>query len=181
LFADLEGQAAAWSTAERAAEVEERARIEFGGITLADRLRAALGQRLHLNLAGGLALSGILVRGGDGWALLNESSGREALVMVGAVRTVSGVGRYAVAASAVDPVSGRIGIRAVLRATARDRSAVRVHLTDGSVLDGTVDRVGADFLELARHGAAEFRRAAGVREIVLVPTSALAAVRRSAD
>jgi hypothetical protein len=49
---------------------------------------------------------------------------------------------------------------------------------DGSVLDATIDRVGTDFLEAAVHAAGEARRRSEVREVVLIPYAALAAVRR---
>jgi len=65
-----------------------------------------------------------------------------------------------------------------LRGIARDRSAVRLLLRDGSALAGTVDRVGADFVELAAHPAGELRRRVEVRDVLVVPTAALAVVRR---
>jgi hypothetical protein len=43
LFADLEAQAEALERAERAAEVDERARIEVGALGLLERLRPAIG------------------------------------------------------------------------------------------------------------------------------------------
>ncbi len=44
-------------------------------------------------------------------------------------------------------------------------------------LTGTIDRVGADFLELAVHAAWEPRRAGSVRSVALVPLSAIVLVR----
>lgn len=43
LFADLEAQAEALATAERAAEVDELVRLETSRLRLADRLRPAVG------------------------------------------------------------------------------------------------------------------------------------------
>ena len=54
---------------------------------------------------------------------------------------------------------------------------MRLVLVDGSVLPGTIDRVGADHLDLAEHGRGELRRAAAVRQVRLVPLAALVAVR----
>jgi hypothetical protein len=67
----------------------------------------------------------------------------------------------------------------VLRGIARDRSTVRLMLVDGSTVDATIDRVGADFLEVATHSAGEPRRRQDVRDIELIPITALATVRRS--
>jgi hypothetical protein len=65
-----------------------------------------------------------------------------------------------------------------LRGIVRDRSVVRLHLRDGVILDGTVDRVGGDFLELAMHAAGELRRRKEVREVMVVALAAVVALRR---
>jgi hypothetical protein len=75
-------------------------------------------------------------------------------------------------------VAGRLGLRSVLRGIARDRSAVRIELVDGTTVDATIDRVGADFVEVAVHPAGEPRRRADVRDVEVIPFGAVAAVRR---
>jgi hypothetical protein len=55
---------------------------------------------------------------------------------------------------------------------------VQVRLTDGRTVIGTLDRVGADFVELAEHAAGEPRRAAEVRDVLLLPVQAIVLVRR---
>jgi hypothetical protein len=52
-------------------------------------------------------------------------------------------------------------------------------LDDGSVLVGTVDRVGADYVELAEHPADSPRRAEVVHGVRVVVISAVAVVRTS--
>jgi hypothetical protein len=52
-----------------------------------------------------------------------------------------------------------------------------VHTTHGTELSGTIDRVGADFFELATHAAWEIRRSAAVQGVVLVPLEAVTLVR----
>jgi hypothetical protein len=76
------------------------------------------------------------------------------------------------------PVSARLGLGAVLRGIARDRSAVTLVLVDGSALSGTLDRVGQDFVEVAEHPGADARRRTEVRGVRAVPYAAVAAVRR---
>lgn len=179
LFADLDAQAAALDVAERAAEVEERARIEFAAVGLLDRLQAAIGTPLRLQLSGGLAIDGVMVRAGADWVLCDEGAGREALVAMAAIRVIHGLGRHASPPGSGGAVLARLTLRSALRGVARDRSAVRLNLMGGDVLDATIDRVGADFVEAARHPAGEARRRGDVRDVVVVPLRGLAAVRRT--
>jgi molybdopterin-binding protein len=179
LFADLEAQADALELAGRACEVSERARIEFGAIGMAERLLPAVGSHLRVELLGGLAVAGTVLRAGVDWLLVDEGAGREAVLSLTAVRTVHGLGRLSAVPGSQGAVSARLTVRGALRGIAHDRSAVRVHLRDGAVLDATIDRVGADFVEIARHAAHEARRRNEVREVVLIPVAALAAVRRA--
>jgi hypothetical protein len=178
LFADLEAQAEALSAAERAAEVEERTRHEFGQASLSDRLRPAVGQDLQLSCEGGATVRGRLVRLGGQWCLIDEGAGREAVVALSAVSVIAGLGRLSAPADSAGLVESRLGMPHILRALARDRSTVRIQLKDASTLDGTMDRVGADFVEVAAHAAGESRRRAEVRAILVVATGGLAVVRR---
>ena len=178
LFADLEAQAEALEHAERAAEVEERVRIEVAAIALIDRLRAAIDTPLRLQCAGALALNGVLRRVGPDWLLLDEGSGREALAAVAAVHAVTGLSRVSAVPNTAAGVESRLTLRHALRGLARDRSPVRVCRVDGSTLDATIDRVGADFIEVALHSPGEIRRRGEVRDVAAVPFGALAAVRR---
>lgn len=181
LFADLEAQAQALEVAERATEVEERARIEVGSTAMLQRLRGAIGAGVRIELLGDLALSGTLERVGADWLLCDEGAGREALVPLRAVRLVQGLGRVSAASGSEGAVTARLTVRSALRGIARDRSAVRLHTVDGAIVDATVDRVGADFIEVARHAAGEARRRGEVRDVVLIPLDALAAVRRASS
>jgi hypothetical protein len=60
---------------------------------------------------------------------------------------------------------------------ARDRAGVSVVLRDASTLSGTLDRVGADHVDVAEHAPGEARRAAAVRQVRVVPLMALALLR----
>jgi hypothetical protein len=178
LFDDLEAQAQSLQRAERAVEVDERARIEVATLRLVDRLRAGVGMPVRLRCAGSLALDGLLRRVGPDWLLLDEGTGREALVPLAAVQGITGLSRLSTVPESVPVVESRLTLRHVLRGVARDRSPVRVWRVDASVLDATVDRVGADFVEIALHAAGEARRRGDVRDVALVPFAALSAVRR---
>jgi hypothetical protein len=176
LFADLEAQAEALVTAERDAEVDELVRVEASRLQFLDRLRPAVEGPIKLRCLGGLVLSGILGRVGTDWLLLDEGGGREAIVATAALVSVAGHGRLSGAASS--RLDAKLGIGHALRGVARDRSVLRACLTDGSVIDGTVDRVGLDFVEIAEHAAGEPRRRGEVRQVLLVPISSLAVLRR---
>ncbi|WP_375487756.1 hypothetical protein [uncultured Jatrophihabitans sp.] len=180
LFADLEAQAAALDRADRAGQVDERTRGEVGALALLDRLRAAIGAPVRLQVAGGLAVAGTVHRVGPDWVLLDEEGGREAVVVSARLLRVRGLPRYSAVPGSLGVVESRLGLRHVLRGIARDRSSVRVHLVDGSVLDATIDRVGDDFVEVAAHPAGEARRRSEVREIEAVPLAAITVVRRGA-
>ena len=71
----------------------------------------------------------------------------------------------------------RYDFRMALRAVARDRAPVSVLTGGDDGLTGTIDRVGADFVELAAHAAWEQRRGPAVRSVLLVPLSAIRLVR----
>jgi hypothetical protein len=178
LFADLEAQSAALGHAERAAEVEERTRAELGTLHVVDRARAALGATVIARLAGGALLTGRVARVGPDWLLMAQDPPGEAVVALRNLLGLRGLPRYSAVPGAAGVVESRLGLRHALRGIARDRCGVRVLLVDGSAVDGTVDRVGADFVELASHPAAEPRRRAQVRDVELVPLAALAALRR---
>jgi len=176
LFEDLEAQADAAHEAELTAEVAERSRREAALVHLRDRLTAGIGTQATVHLPCAQRISGQLVDTGVDWLLLDEPGAGEALVPLAAVLGVTGVG----AATAVpddSAVGRRLDLRWALRGLARSRTGVRLVLVDGSVLAGTLDRVGADHVDLAEHGRDEPRRAAAVRQVRLVPLTALAAVR----
>lgn len=179
LFADLEAQGAVLEQMELDAEVAERTRGEVGGQELTDRARAAVGGQLQLRLWGGLTVTGRLIQAGPGWLLVDEDGAHEALVASAGLLSVRGFGRRSAAPGSAGVVESRIGIRHVLRAVARDRSQVRVHLVDGTVVDATIDRVGADFIDVASHPPGEPRQRTGGAETLLLVISAVAAVRRS--
>lgn len=175
LFSDLEGQLAAAEAAELAGEVADRSRREAGLVHLVDRLAPAVGGELVLHLLGAGPVRGRLVETGPDWVLLDER-GAELLVPLSAVLSVSGAGAHVTAPGGA--VAARLDLRWALRGLARSRTGVLLVLLDGSRVTGTLDRVGADHLDVAEHGAGEARRASAVRQVRLVPLAAVAVVRR---
>jgi len=177
-FADLEAQAAAAEARDFEMEVAERSRVEQGRLRLADRLRSAEGHPVALSVRGGGTVSGTLRRVGADWLLLATASDSEILVSLGAVGAVSGLG------AATDPARDRglvdaaLDLRKALRGLATDRAGVRLVLTDGTSIEGTLDRTGADYVEMAEHPLDEPRRYGAVRSVRTVVIDAIATVTR---
>jgi hypothetical protein len=173
LFADLEAEADAADRAAYDADVEDRARSERARLVLADRLRAHVGARLGLRLIDGDRLTARLVDVGSDWLHLDDSGA--VLVPLGAVAGVEGLTRSA--AGEASAVARRVGLTVLLRRLARDRAWVRIRLRDGGTLGGTIDRVGADHVDLALHPDDEQRRASAVRGVTVLRLEAIVHVR----
>ncbi|RBY80414.1 hypothetical protein DQ239_02650 [Blastococcus sp. TF02-09] len=176
LFADLEARFDAEQEAAERAETSSRARHELGSVRFVDRLAGAVGSPVVLLCRGAGQVSGTVSEVGSDWLLLDDA-GRELLVATAAVRAVGGVGRRTAAPEEPGWVAGRLDLRRALRGLARDRAAVRIVLDEGTSLNGTIDRVGADYLELAEHPADLHRRAAAVQGVRTVLIDAVVVVR----
>lgn len=177
LFADLEAQLEAADAAELAAEVVDRTRRERSTVALADRLRAACGQQVGLDVEGAGRLAGRLLDTGPDWVLIDEARGREVLVATAAVLALTGLGRAAEPPGTEGAVARKLDLRWALRGLARDRAGVELVLRGGSTRSGTIDRVGADHVELAEHPPGEPRRSSAVCQVLTVPLTGLVAVR----
>ena len=174
LFHDLEAQLGAAEAADLASEVADRTRRESALLTVRDRALGSCGSRVVVQAEGAGRVDGVLVEVGSQWLLLAEDGGRDALVPLPAVLGISGLGSRSAPPGHGGQVAMRLGLGSALRALARDRAVVTAVLTDGSTVAGTLDRVGADFVELTSRDTDRD----GLRpEVRLVPTSALGVVR----
>lgn len=181
LFEDLEAQLAAQEAAELHGEVVEQTRAARGRVTLGDRLIADTGRPLRLQLRGGTTIKGTLTDVGPDWLLVHEGQperGREHLVVRDSLVIVQGLSGRA------DPgrqgrVLRTLDLRAALRALSRDRAVVRACDVVGGVTVGTIDRVGADHLDLSAHAVDVPRRSRDVQSLLTVPYAALACVVHS--
>ena len=177
LFADLQAQFDEEAAAAERSESASRARAEVGAVELIQRLRGAVGSPLLLTVRGAGQVGGLLVEVGADWLLLDGESGRQYLVASGAVRAVAGLGRATAVPEPETVVRVRMDLRRALRGLARDRVPVQIVLDDGGLLVGTVDRVGADYVELAEHAADLPRRAEAVQGVRAFVIAAVAVVR----
>jgi hypothetical protein len=179
LFDDLEAQLDQLAEAELAGEVADRSRIEVSKFALVDRLRPALGQSLSVTVPRAPVLVGTLTGVGSSWLLIAESRGPEVLVPLAAATSIAGLVSVSAVPGSAGRVAERLTLAHALRGIARDRSGVAVGLLDGIGLTGTIDRVGADFFEIAEHAVDEARRRGNVAGVRTVPIAAIALIRRT--
>lgn len=113
--------------------------------------------------------------------MVDASSVRAAvLVPVSAVLAI-GAGERDLLASAratgpASPLNERMTFGFVLRDLARRRVPVRIHAPGDRDWTGTIDRAGADHLDLAVHDLGEARRADAVTGHRIIPFPAIACV-----
>ena len=179
LFADLEAQLLAADAAELAGEVTDRTRREADLLRLTDRLRPIVGRPVGILVEGAGSVQGRLLDVGEGWLLVQERGQRQVLVPTVGVLGITGLGSPSAVPGSEGEVGRRLDLRWALRGLARSRTGVQLILRDASVLGGTLDRVGADHVELPEHPPGEARRAASVRQVRLVPLPAVVLVRSS--
>ncbi|WP_239332844.1 hypothetical protein [Frankia sp. CiP3] len=187
LFADLEMQWDAAEAAELDAELVDRSRREAAHLRLLDRLRPAVGSSLRIGVLlggrereAGQVLGGRLAALGVDWLLLQESRAQEVLLPLRSVLWLRGLTAVSAQPGHEGPLAARLDLSYALRGVVRDRSVCSVVLLDGTAVMGTIDRVGADFVEVAEHADDEFRRARSVRAVRTIPLPSVSFVRRTA-
>lgn len=193
LFEDLEAQFDELALAESAAELADRTRVATGTVRLTQRLAGALGQRVGVS-AGAQTITGTLQRVGPDFVLLGGGGAGQSLIALDKVVAVRGL--TATTGPQLTGVAMRLDLRRALRGVARDRAPVVVALSGlaataamasvatparsgVSEVSGTIDRVGADFIEVAEHPPWEPRRASTVRGVALLPLPAIVSVQSS--
>jgi hypothetical protein len=178
LFEDLEAQFAEGASLAVEAEISERARVEAASVVLVDRVRGAVGSQVAVHLHGGRTFEGALSHAGAEALVLDEAR-HQVLIPYGSVAHYAGMGRVSLAEPS--QVRRRIGLAHSLRSLARDRAGLALILRhsphDSCGLTGVIDRVGADFLDLALVRPGEARRASQVRQVATVPFESLGAIR----
>lgn len=184
LFEDLEGQLAAEWESERAALDAEAERLRIAGLALRGRLRAfaASGDVVRIGVSGGLQVSGRVDRIGADWIAVDERS--VSIIPLEAVRSLQ-TDHGALLRSLSDrddepdaaaELRERMTFGFVLRDLARRRVPVRIDASDGALLHGTIDRAGADHLDVAEHEPGTVRRAAQVLAFRLLPFHSVARI-----
>lgn len=188
-FDDLEDQLASEWEAERAALDTEAERLRLSRVTLRERLEAlAAGPSVSFELGDGSVFTASVAGVGADWTALTSDGGRAGMLLVPLARIVAVAVPHAellrsarASASTRSVLADRMTLGYVLRDLVRRRVAVAVQLVGGRQLAGTIDRAGADHLDLALHDPGAPRRAAEVTGHRLVPFAAIAWVRVEGD
>lgn len=174
LFDDLEARFDAEQRAAVEADLADLIRAERSQVALLDRLRAHLNEPLVCSFGPEVAvLSGDLADLGADW-LLVDSGWAQTLVPLSALQYVSGLSAAAVPDRRV--VARKLGLNSVLRGLARDRALLGIRLRAGELLTGTLDRVGADHVDVAVHPDDVPRRNRSVSGMRTVLTQAVVSV-----
>jgi hypothetical protein len=151
LLGDLETQMLAEERLELAAEVADRAVREAAALGLADRLRAASGTAVRLELRGAGVVRGRLAAVGPDWLMLQEISATGAsLVPLPAV--VAARDLPAGASPIEGAVAARYTVQMVMRRISSAGLPVVVTLYDGATRRGLLGVVGKDYVELVGDG-----------------------------
>ena len=177
LFADLEAQLqfGQWQAVEQ--DAAEMTRGMWAQLTLMDRLRSALGQRIRMVLQDGRSQGVELQAVGQEWVGgVDDTSA--VLIPREAIMGVDTELRRAVIPSR--PLQAGPKMSSVYRMLARRREPVQIVARHGEVLaEGTIDRVGSDHLDVALHARDEFRRSSALQGIRILPFDAIQLVRAS--
>lgn len=190
-FDDLEDQLASEWEAERAALDTEAERLRLSRVQLVERLTLLVARdgapaAASFDLSDGTTLRAHVTGVGADWAALAPAEGRPGAVIVPFASLVA-IGmphadllRSARPAPPRSALADRLTFGFVLRDFVRRRAGVAVHLSAGRVLTGTIDRAGADHLDLALHEPGAPRRADAVTGYRIVPFASIAWLRADA-
>jgi hypothetical protein len=187
-FDDLEDQLASEWEAERAALDTEAERLRLSRVSVRERFMVLAGTdatapALSLELADGSVLRCRATGVGADWVALQAMEGGRDAVLV-PFSSILSVGmpqvevlRSARPAPRPTSLSDRITFGFMLRDLVRRRAGVAIGLVHGRALTGTIDRAGADHLDLALHDRGAPRRNDAVTGYRVVPLAAVAWVR----
>jgi hypothetical protein len=190
-FEDLEDQLASEWEAERAALDTEAERLRLSRMELRARLSALVGARSaddaappSLELADGTSLSARVEALGADWLAAVPADGARRGMTIVPLTAIRGVSlAYGELLRSARPQDARAGLSErmtfgfVMRDVARRRVPVALGLASGRMLTGTIDRAGADHLDVALHERGAPRRAGDVLGYRLVPFTAIAWAR----
>ncbi|MBD3943283.1 hypothetical protein IF188_16445 [Microbacterium sp. NEAU-LLC] len=188
-FDDLEDQLASEWEAERAALDTEAECLRLSRVLMSERLTLLAGRdgaavtAASFDLVDGTTMRATVTGVGADWVALAPAEGPAGAVLAPFAGIVSmgmphaDLLRTARPAPPRSPLTERLTFGFVLRDLVRRRAGVSVQLVTGRILTGTIDRAGADHLDLALHDPGAPRRTDAVSGYRLVPFAAIAWLR----
>jgi hypothetical protein len=175
VFDELEAEFEAGLRREAEQETVAAVRAELGSTVLWEQLARRLGTDM-VAIAGGRVLRGSAVASYPEFLVLRADDGAEHLVRYGPAVSIVLPAEPPPLRPTPGPAVRRYQLALALRELARRRDPVRVDLGDGTSVDGTIEAVGGDYLEIAEHDPGEARRRAAVRARRFVGFAAVVAV-----
>lgn len=187
-FDDLEDQLASEWEGERAALETEAERLRVSRMSLRERLLALVERErdaapLSVEFSDATVVTGEVTGVGADWVALQSTAARggATLAPLGSIAAIgmphADVLRSARPASLATGMTDRMTFGFVVRDLVRRRVAVAVVTMGGRVLAGTIDRAGADHLDIALHESGVPRRADLVTGHRIVPFASIAWIR----
>jgi hypothetical protein len=148
-------------------------RAGIGETVLWEQLARRTGTQAVVH-AGTRCFRGVIVAGYPEFLVLHDGDGTEHLIRYGPATSVA----LPAEPTTLQPagVARRYRLSLALRELARRREPVRMELVDGGRVDGTIEAVGSDYLEIAEHDPGEARRRRAVKARRFLDLAAIAAV-----
>jgi hypothetical protein len=175
VFEELEAEFDAGLRREAEQEALAAVRAELGATVLWEQLARRIGAETAVT-AGGQTFRGSIIASYPEFLVVRASDGGEHLIRYGSMFSLSMAPEAPDLRPAPTAAARRYQFALALRELARRREPVRISLSDGAVLDGTVEAVGSDYLEVAEHDPGEARRRSAVRARRFVGFAAVVAV-----
>jgi hypothetical protein len=175
VFDELEAEFEAGLRREAEQETVAAVRAELGSTVLWEQLARRLGTDM-VAIAGARVFRGSAVVSYPEFLVLRADDGAEHLIRYGPAVSIVLPAEPPRLRPTPGPVVRRYSLALALRELARRRDPVRVDLGDGTSVDGTIEAVGSDYLEIAEHDPGEARRRAAVRARRFVGFAAIVAV-----
>lgn len=175
VFEELEAEFEAGLRQEAEQEAVAALRAGIGATVLWEQLARRIGGEAVV-FSGPRAFRGIVVASYPEFLVLRDPDGSEHLIYYGPAVSVALPAHPGDLRPAPPAAIRRYQFALALRELARRREPVRVELVDQTRVDGTIEAVGSDYLEVAEHDPGEARRRAAVRARRLVGFAAVVAI-----
>jgi hypothetical protein len=175
VFEELEAEFEAGLRREAEQEAVSAVRAELGATVLWEQLARRIGSEMVV-LAGTRVFRGTAAASYPEFLVLHASDGSEHLILYGPSVSVALPAEEAGLRPTPAGAERRYRLALALRELARRREPVKIELADGTRVDGTIEAVGSDYLEIAEHDPGVARRRAAVRARRFVGFAAVAAV-----